>query len=212
MRKYLLITLCTLGMLSVQAQSRAGLKLAPNLSFNRIDSNSDTLQLSPAGSGGRFIFGPVLDFELGTTDNYFTTGILFANQRVGLEADIPESGTRLREVYTLQYLQFPTTFTFLTDEIALDKRLYFEVGSIFGVKINEKDKSPDQMLIRKFNTFNLSAVLGAGLEITMGTSTTMSLGLVYYRGLGDVVSTQTPTDAPISIKNDQLSLDFTVRF
>ena len=212
MRKYLLITLCLFTVAASQAQSRAGIRLAPNLSFNRIDSSSDTLSLSPSGAAGRLTLGPVLDFSLGTTDNYFTTGLLFSSQRVALEAVNTESNHRLRELYSLQYLQFPTTFTFVSDEIGLDKRIYLEMGGVFAVKVKEKDLDPNQFLIRKFNTFNLSAVIGAGMEFAMGTSTNISVGLAYYRGLGNVVSSHTPMDAPLSIKNDQLSLDLTVRF
>lgn len=212
MKKYLLLTFCCLGAFTVQAQSRAGLRLAPSLSFNRVVSQSDTLISSTAGTGGRISFGPILDFPLGTTDNYFTTGLIYNPQRVGLKIRNAESGVTEREVYRLQYLQIPSTFTFLTDEIALDKKLYFEVGTLFGLKISENTKHPDQVLIRRFNRFNLSTVLAAGVEMAMGTSTTMSLGMSYQRGLGNVVDRQMPSDSNFSIKNDQLSLDFTVRF
>jgi|GEM_PF-3267703 len=212
MKKYLLITLCILGVFQLNAQSRAGLRFAPNLSFNRITSQSDTLSISPAGSGGRFTFGPILDFPLGTTDNYFTTGILYAPQRVGVESNSVEGTFQRKEIYNLQFVQVPGTFTFLTDEFALDKRFYIEVGAIFEVKIHEDGKDPDPVLINRFNTFNLVAVIASGVEFAVGTSTTLSLGLGYYRGLGNVVGRQLPTDGNFSIKNDQLSLDFAVRF
>ena len=213
MRKYLLITLCLLTVAVAQAQSRAGLKIAPGLSFNRVDSNADTLRLAPSGAALRFIVGPVLDFSLGSTDNYFTTGILFSSQRVSVESEMtqPEAEAPPREVYNLQYLQFPATFTFLTDEIALDKRIYVEIGAMVGVKLTEKDKYEDQLWINKFNTFNLTAVLAAGLELNMGPSTSFSLGLSYHRGLADVVSSHS-TGGSLQIKNDQVSLDFTVHF
>ena len=201
-----------IGLGDLTAQSRAGLKFAPNLSFNRISAQSDTLSISPAGSGGRFTFGPILDFPLGSTDNYFTTGILYAPQRVGVELTNPESSFNRREVYNLQFVQVPGTFTFLTDEFALDKRFYIEVGAIFEVKIHEDAKDPDPLLIDRFNTFNLVTVLASGVEFAVGTSTTLSLGIGYYRGLGNVVGRQLPTDGNFSVKNDQISIDFAVRF
>jgi hypothetical protein len=201
-----------MGFNDLLAQSRAGLRFAPNLSFNRISSQSDTLSITPAGSGGRFTFGPILDFPLGSTDNYFTTGLLYAPQRVGVELVNPESSFSRKEIYNLQFVQVPGTFTFLTDEIALDKRIYIEVGAIFEVKIHEAGKDPEPLLIDRFNTFNLVTVIASGVEFSIGTSTTLSLGLGYYRGLGNVVGRQLPTDGNFSVKNDQLSIDFAVRF
>ncbi len=212
MRKYLLITLCSVVAYNAFGQSRAGLRLAPNLSMTRVEAQSDTLRITSAGAGARIMFGPILDFPLGLTDNYFTTGLLYAPQRVALDIRKPEGGDRFKEVYNLQYLQIPGLFTFLTDEIALDKRLYFEVGGLFGIKIHEIPKHPDHFFIQKFNLFNLTASLGAGVEMAMGTSTVMALGIGYYRALGNVVDRQIASDTNITIKNHQLSLDFSVRF
>lgn len=146
MRKLLLFCLLASCYSECLAQTKAGLRIAPSLTFNRVVSESDTLVFSPNGVGGRFMFGPIFDFPLGSSNGFFTTGLLYAPQRVGLSVKGKERVPKYNEVYKLQYLQIPGTFSFYTNEISLDTRLYFEVGVEMGIKIHERTRIPIKYL------------------------------------------------------------------
>ena len=102
--------------------------------------------------------------------------------------------------------------SFYTNEIALDTRLYFQVGVELEIKISEKDDAPNQKFVSNFRTFNLSSVLAMGVELTQGTSTVLAVGLGYHRGLNNVASGRLPIDGTFAIKPDVLSLDLTLWF
>ena len=212
MKKLLLITVFYALTYGVHGQTRAGLKLAPDLNFNRVIATSDTLQFSSQGAGVRFIFGPVFDFPLGSSNAYFTSGLLYSPKRIGIKVEGRETPSRYQEIYKLQYLQIPGVVSFYTNEIGLDKRLYFQVGLELEIKISEKDGSPNQLFVSDFRTFNLSSVLGMGVELTQGTTTVLAIGLGYHRGLNDIASGSLPIDGSFVIKPDVLSLDFTLWF
>lgn len=212
MKKLLLIpVLCALTY-AAYGQTRAGLKLAPTLNFNRVIATSDTLQFSSHGAAARFIFGPVFDFPLGTSNAYFTSGLLYSPKRIAVKVDERESASTYEELYKLQYLQVPGMVSFHTNEIALDTRLYFQVGVELEIKISEKSDAPNQKFVSNFRTFNLSSVLGMGVELTQGTSTVLAVGLGYHRGLNNVASDQLTIDGTFAIKPDVLSLDVTLWF
>jgi len=212
MRKLLLIPiLCALSY-SIFGQSRAALKLAPSLSFNRVSATSDTLQFSSQGAAGRFIFGPMLEFPLGSSNGNFITGLLYAPKRVGIKVRGQEGSVSYREIYKLQYLQVPGIVSLYTDEISLDTRLYFNAGIVLEFKISQKLNQPDQIFISHFKNLNWSSVLGMGVEFAQGTSTVIAIGLGYHRSLNSVVSEHLRVDGELLIKPDVLSLDFTVWF
>ncbi|MGI9542323.1 MAG: hypothetical protein ACR2MX_03635 [Cyclobacteriaceae bacterium] len=77
---WLIPVLCAITYVAY-GQTRAGLKLAPDLNFNRVIATSDTLQFSSQGAGARFIFGPVFDFPLGSKQRLLhLRSIIFAQK------------------------------------------------------------------------------------------------------------------------------------
>ncbi|MGI9542322.1 MAG: outer membrane beta-barrel protein [Cyclobacteriaceae bacterium] len=123
-----------------------------------------------------------------------------------------ERTSSYQEIYKLQYLQIPGIVSFYTNEIALDTRLYFQVGVELEIKISEKDDAPNQIFVSDFKTFNMSSVLGMGVELTQGTSTVLAVGLGYHRSLNNVASSRLPIDGTFAIKPDVVSVDFTLWF
>lgn len=197
------------------AQSKIGIKLSPTLSTYRIDYAGKDLAFSSDGVGGRFVFGPVYDHFI--SDNYsFSTGLLYAPKRVAFQ--IREAGnpgnilTNRSESYNLQYLQVPLTLKLFTNELALDTRLFFQLGGIVEVKINEKPNVEENPTITRFQFFDAGLHLGAGVEHRLGYNTILFGGFFYNRGLINAVSKTVERVEGLKINNDILGLDLGVKF
>ncbi len=205
MRKYYFtLVICFIG-LSAVAQNRVGLKFSPNLSFNRVSSDSDVNSYSTNGVGARFIFGPTFDYFL--AENYYIgTGIFYAPKRVGVQANNVERS------YNLQYIQIPATLKLYTNELSLDTRLYFQLGGILEFKINEKANDEGPQIVNSFTPIDFATTLGMGIEYHLGINTTFYGGLSYNRGLINVVSKRGDLYDKFNIKNDLLNLDIGIRF
>lgn len=222
------ILLCFMLLLSVSAfsQLRLGLRFSPGLSFNRaMEQNpSDTLNVSERGVGLRFFAGPEFNFILG--DNYvFTTGIWYATRRAGVTITDAEVGDLLKAVYNLQYLQLPVTMKLFTNDIAVDTKLYFQLGGTLDTKLNERRHrvQVSDISIEKFRRFDASIVIGTGVQLQMGQNTCLFGGISYTRGLinsirlnqqafvknGEFID---PADLDIRLNNDLLAIDMGLRF
>lgn len=209
MRKLILLVAAILALQTVQAQSKIGIKFSPTLSTNRINDEDPAYAFSSNGVGGRFIFGPIVDLFI--TDNYyFSTGLLYAPKRAGLTIT-PPTGGRIQETYKLQYLQVPATLKLFTNELALDTRVYFQLGGLLEVKINEKPQQNTFIYIDRFRPFDIGIHLGTGVEYRLGYNTLLFGGFYYNRGLINSV-TRTFGDVDVNIKNDLVGLDIGVKF
>lgn len=194
-----------------EAQSKLGIKFSPTLSTNRIKYEGSDASFSSDGVGGRFVFGPVYDHFL--TDNYsFSTGILYAPKRVGLEfKDNANSANNRTESYNLQYLQIPLTLKLFTNELALDTRVFFQLGGIAEVKINEKPSNKVNPVVERFQFFDVGLHLGAGVEHRLSYNTVLFGGFFYNRGLVNAAA-KVPGYDDLRINNDILGLDLGVKF
>ena len=218
MGKILLSVLLILATLNVFAQGpeenaklKIGLKAGLAISSNRATTNSDSLTASTDGVGGRLLFGPMFDFSIG--DNYYvSTGIYYTSKRAGLSVTNRNDNTVSTEVHSLQYVQLPVALKLYTNEVALDTRIYFLVGSQLEFNVNEKLKKGDSFYIRDFRALDMSVNLGAGIEMRAGVNTSFFAGLSYTRGLTNTISQQAPADSKIILKNDLFSLDFGIKF
>ena len=208
MKKYfLLIMIVGFGFTNSSAQTKLGVKLSPVLSFNRASSESDNLSVSPDGIGLRLSFGPTVDFFL-KENYYFSTGLIYTPKRAAISVN--DNGSVGEEDYKLQYLQIPATLKMFTNELAVDTRVYFQIGALPEIKIDEKGTSEDTY-IRKFRTFDFSIMAGLGLEYRLGVSSTIYGGLSYTRGLVNVASKRYDNKDFI-LKNDLVSLDLGIKF
>lgn len=222
------ILLCFMLLLSVSAfsQLRLGLRFSPGLSFNRAmeQDPSDTLNVSERGVGLRFFAGPEFNFILG--DNYvFTTGIWYATRRAGITITDTEVGDLLKAVYNLQYLQLPVTMKLFTNDIAVDTKLYFQLGGTLDTKLNERRHRVEvsDISIEKFRRFDASILIGTGVQLQMGQNTYLFGGISYTRGLINSVRLDQqafvkngefidPANLDIRLNNDLLAIDMGLRF
>jgi len=219
MKKFLLTAFLSFAITVAFSQHRVGLKFSPTLSFNRIDSDAETFNYSSNGIGTRFILGPTFDYFLG--ENYYiSTGLFYAPKRAGITAiqNLPPTSSapsrRVDEIYNLQYLQIPATIKLYTNELALDTRLYFQLGGLLDIKISDRAAQVDEVLIDRFRPYDFSALLGTGVEYRIGVNTVLYGGISYIRGLLNVATRQTenPSFERFTLKNDLIALDLGIMF
>ncbi len=211
MRKLFITLTLTLLFSGAFAQIQMGFKLSPNISINRVDIESDAAQVDSDGSAIRFSFGPIADFSLDNNENYhFSTGFWLTSKRAGISYN--DGSERITQAYSLQYIQLPATLKFYTNEVGLDKRVFFQFGPTFDIKISEKLKDGDKSVkvIDDFRFFDMSLYMGAGLEYQIGNTTRVFGGISYSRGLINAASDAINSD--IIYKNDYFGLELGVMF
>lgn len=192
------------------AQTRIGLSVQPGILANRISSEVDSLHVSKDGSKPKVWLGIFMEKEL--KENYFfITGLHWAPKRFGMKQG---NGSEQKSLQVkLQYLQIPVLLRLLTDEIALDKKIYFQLGPILEIKLKESaDRKLSDFYIDKVNFWDISLHFGAGLDIKVGKNTILNGGIAYYRGLANIVKTSKLLDSNIRVKNDYYALSLGVKF
>jgi hypothetical protein len=196
---------------NLQAQTKIGLKIGPNLSLNRISDFADMVNHETFGSGLRFMIGPIVDFEL-TKNYYFSTGILFTSKRTALRFTDFNNTLNSRndgQAPTLNYVSLPATLKLYTNEIDLDKKLYLQLGSTIDILTGQPANRYDLFERVWFMDFNL--LIAAGLEYNIGIDTRVFGGFSYQRGLVNVVRDHKFNDQ-FRIWNDIISLEVGVKF
>lgn len=189
MKKISLLFLSVFLAASSYSQVTLGLRVAPAFCINRVnDTKNDAFEISNNGSAVRFAFGPTVDFKIG--DNYaFSTGAWYMSTRASLTYKFTDPGVDLtyKEIVSLQSVQIPITFKAYTNEIATNMKLYFQLGGLASINFYEKFKESDPSTSgdydSKYNVFDVSLYVGAGLQYKIGESNALFGGLFYSRGL-----------------------------
>ncbi|MDO1446807.1 porin family protein [Rhodocytophaga aerolata] len=196
MKKIALLSLFCLISIAGFSQVKLGLRVAPNISLNSVNSEGIYNDLEKDGSSLRFSAGPIADFFF--ADNYaFTTGLWYTVKRVGLSGTVPandDSGAQIsaKSLYNIQYLQLPVGLKLFTNEVAPDIRIFFTLGGTLDLKLAEKQKDEaNNFLYREarnsdrkaFKPVDAGILFGAGAELVMGANTVLFGGLNYNRGL-----------------------------
>jgi len=210
MKRFIFSIVLQLVCISLFAQAKIGLQISPTISSNRVETQSETYDVSNDGSSLKLRLGVVVDLPL--ADNYyFSTGLLYTPKEVGLKGVDLETNTTYSESYNFQYLQIPLTMKLFTNEITLDTRLFFNLGANAEIAISEKfDK--ENVIIEDFKFFDASLVLGAGIERKIGTNTAVYGALMYNRGLINPISQSLDIGEDLILKNDLISLDIGIKF
>lgn len=207
MKKYILIVCGLLASTPlVLAQDQLGIKVSPGLSYNRIHSNPDTTDFTGDGLGLNLKLGLIYDRCI--KDNYYLhTGLLFATKRFSLQS----SEFNLQEAHSLQYIQVPLLFKLYTSDIALDTRIYIELGPVGAIKIHERVSklSTESPFIQKFRAWETSGLLGIGIEYQLSLFTSIFAGLSCQPGLSSILAKQNESvQAPlVEGYNDYITLE-----
>jgi hypothetical protein len=211
MKKYLLLVCCLANMACVLAQDQFGLKISPGFSYNRIHTDPDTASFESDGLGFSLKLGPMYDYQI--KDNYYlNTGLFFAIKRFSIK----NNRLNLQESHDLQYLQVPLLLKLYTSEIALDTRVYVELGPLVGLKINGRVSklASDKPFIKKFKTWKIDGLLGAGIEYNISLFTSIFAGISYQLGLSSIIGGQEATPPAPSVfgYHDSITIDIGLKF
>ncbi len=207
MRKLIVTLLVIFTGYACFAQVKIGLKISPGLLNNRTFVKSDTVSVSNTGMKFKIPFGVFFDFPF-TDRYYFTTGLNLVGKVTDLNYKIGTAPV-VHEKIRLQYLQLPLTLKLMTDEIAVDKRLYFQFGPSLEVKIS--DKSESQPYITDVLFGDVSFMFCGGIDMKIGPNSSMILGFSYNRGLINVVNKSALPADNYSVKNDMFLLEIGIR-
>jgi hypothetical protein len=194
MKKIALLSLFCLISIAGFSQVKLGLRVAPNISFNSVNSEGSFNNIENDGSSLRFSAGPIADFFF--AENYaFTTGLWYTVKRVGLSGSASDAGgapVNAKSLYNLQYLQLPVGLKLYTNEVAPDVRIFFVLGGTVDLKLAEKQKDENNNFLyeaarvsdkKAFKPIDAGLLFGTGAELVMGANTVLFGGFNYNRGL-----------------------------
>lgn len=215
-KKSILVIFMLLMGSAAMSQVQMGFKFSPYWTSNRIDIENST-QVDSDGNGLRFTFGPIVDISIDDNENYFfSTGLWLSSRRAGISylnesAQVP---TRINQSYNLQYLSIPATMKLYTQEVMLDKRIFFQFGPTMDLKVSEKQKEGDKdnSLIEGFRFFDISIFMSIGLDWHLGGTTRLFGGLTYSRGLINAASKPISALDEMTYKNDMFGIELGVMF
>ena len=208
MKKLTIITLLLLTTALAFGQGvRIGIKASPTITFNRWQSDSDSINIVNSRDDTRFTFGLIADIEF--KDNYFfSTGILYSLRKLTFAAENTNTGESDAEQYSLEYIEIPLTLKLFTNDIGVDSKIYVQPGFTLDFLVNWKGINKNDTRITDLGLFDSSFYIGAGFDKKLGVTNSFFVGVFFQRGLIDI---STNTEG-ISVKNDLLGLDLGFRF
>jgi len=205
-----LILLCVLLSFGARAQTpekqkfHFGLKASPSLAWLK----PDTKGFNSDGSKLGFAYGLITEFNFG--DHYaFATGldITYRGGRLKFTNDpatTPDTISVYSNKYNIQYLEIPLTLKLKTNEIGY-LMYYLQAGISPGICIRAKGTQKQERQVNnggtvtnlttieddqfdfkdQINNFNVSMVIGGGVEYTLSGTTVLLLGLTFSNGFLD---------------------------
>lgn len=175
-----------------------GLKAAPSLAWLR----TDTKGVESDGSKFGFSYGLITEFRF--APNYaFATGldVTYRGGKFKSEMTLLDTVTRSSRSISLQYVEIPLTLKLKTNEIGY-LTYFLQMGVAPGINIRAKEDyefttqsgtytlngTEDNRDIKAdINNFNLSMIIGGGVEYTLSGSTTLLIGVQFNNGFLDVI-------------------------
>lgn len=193
------------------AQTKLGIQLTTSVITQRITQSNDSIEVSNGSNSFNPSIALIADIPI-SSKYFFSTGIGYVSKRVKL--NVYESTLDLTHTksYNIQYIQLPATIKLYTDDIALDKKLYFQLGPIIEIPIHYKENDENYQVIETIQPIDIALLFGAGLEIQIAPQTSIGIGLSYRRGLVNIVKEPAFSDETLVIKNDLFGIDIIVKF
>lgn len=211
MKHLIIASLVILSVNVSHGQTKLGLKLNPAIITQRLTFPDDSSSIKKGPNS--FNLSVMLFADIGITQNYFfNTGIGYTSKRMNLEYFQQDGVSSESKGYNVQYVQIPATLKLYTNEIALDKKLYFQFGPLIEVAVHNKETNQDVTIIDKFQPVDISLLFATGLEIQLAPQTAIQLGFNYTRGLINVAKSAGEGAEGMVIKNDLYSIEIAVKF
>jgi hypothetical protein len=166
-----------------------GLGVTPGIAW--LHPGSD--QLSGDGSKIAFNYGLITEFAF--TENYsFATGITLESKGGKLRSQDGEDSVNFQGEYKLQYVEVPLTLKMKTNAIGSIRYFgQFGVAPAFLISAKGTYKfgttvfSNNENIKEDINNFNMSLVIGLGIEYVLSGNTNLLLGIAYKNGFSDVL-------------------------
>lgn len=193
------------------AQTKLGLKLTSSVITQRITQSNDSIEISKGSNAFNPSIALIADMPI-SAKYFFSTGIGYISKRVNLKVYESYPDIMHTQSYNIQYIQLPATLKLFTDEVALDKKLYFQFGPIIEIPIHFKENDQNFQVIKTIQPIDITLLLSAGLEIQIAPQTSIAIGLSYHRGLINIVKETEFPDETLEIKNDLFGFDITIKF
>jgi hypothetical protein len=211
MKHLIIASLVILSVNVSHGQTKLGLKLNPAILSQRLSVADDNYLIQKGPNS--FNLSAMLFADIRMTQNYFfNTGIGYTSKRMNLKFFQQDNASSESKGYNIQYVQIPATLKLYTNEIALDKKLYFQFGPLVEVAVHNKETNQDVMIIEKIQPVDISLLFAAGLEIQLAPQTAVQLGFNYTRGLINVAKSTAESAEGLVIKNDLYSIEIAVKF
>jgi hypothetical protein len=191
------------------AQTKLGIKLTPSVISQRITNPTDTSGFNQANARVSFPMMAVADICIGK-NYYFATGVGFISRRMRYEKPINPGDETID--LRVQYLQIPVTLKLFTDEVALDKRLYFQFGPVVEFKLHERivqGSLPEDLMP---GGGNVTMLFAAGMNVLVSPHTAIEVGLNYSRGLINIFEDTGMNEDIPDARSDLFGIDITVKF
>ena len=214
---------------------RFGLKLAPNMAWQR----PDTKGLSSNGSKLGYTFGLNVEFPVGSNGNYrFATGLMLNNVGGILKQDYTytQPGTttpltkELEQDMSLRYVELPLTMKLMTNEIGYIR--YFGLigfGTAFNIRAKGDIEVPvfdpnnsasvtgfstleDEDIKDDIQSFKASLIIGGGMEYNFSGSTSILIGVNYNNGFSNTLNDLQVNGKDAKSFQDYLELNLGVFF
>jgi hypothetical protein len=183
---------------SSDSNFKFGVKVQPALAWFRVDA-PDEVHLESDGLPFGFGYGLITDFKF--ADRYaFSTGIEVAYRGGKTVHTYTEtSGTTVvnytqKTNFSLQFIEIPLTLKLRTNEIGY-MTYFFQAGLSPGyairtkaeITVNDVVTEKNKDIGDEINEFNLSMVLSAGAEYSLGGSTSLLMGITFNNGFLDIL-------------------------
>ncbi len=188
------------------AQTKVGLRIAPSLQKYHIQETDENVTIDNSGNYISYVFGPFIDLFI--SENYFFHTGIFYNPKT-FSYTINDGLSTLSPELQINHLQVPVALKLYTDEIALDQRIFFNIGGQAEVRIN----SPlieDNATVGAYSFFDLAYYLGLGWEYNLSLNTRIYAG---FTATGGIINQAAETDIEnLNIRSRLYSLDLGVKF
>lgn len=196
---------------SISAQDQISIKISPALSYARAYKDPNTNNFGSEGVALMGKLGVVYDWPI-KGNYYLSTGAFFVAKQIGIK----DTTNNIKEQHNIQYLQVPVLLKLYTSEVALDTRLYVEVGITGAVRINArvtKLLGANQPMI-KLRMWEIGALLSCGVEYNLSLFTSIFAGISYQPSLSSIVLDQVGSSSlpKIYAYADLVTLDIGIRF
>jgi hypothetical protein len=199
-------------------------RVAPSLNGNTAEGTGDYTGFRNNGTGIRPSVGVSLDYFFYKNRYAFSSGLWYTIRRTGYQMPgtfgsegFTPGAPAQQSVYNLQYLQLPLTVKLFANNLLNAGRLYVQTGGLLDIKLAEHALFKERNGLyqyaqktgreRQYGFGDFAWLVGAGVQLPIGGTNALNIGLSYQRGLFDVAR-----GSSLTSKNRTVALEVGLKF